>query len=396
MIPKPEILEFAKLHSLLPATVQKDYVLGWMLRGMSENDIFSNWIFKGGTCLKKCYFETFRFSEDLDFTIPKELIINTEIINQNLQECTDRIEENTGIQFPEKDRKIEEYKNLRGQTSYQVKISYNGPLSGHKNSLPRIKFDITQDEIIADTPVKNSVYHYYSDRNEASSEVLCYSINEILAEKSRALYERSGRARDVYDIVNISRNFREFIDSGLSKKIAVKKFQYKDLPEPTADLIFSSIDYHILNANWEHQLRHQISHLPGCESYYNDLKDALTWWLEPEKALPALPKIPAEGKPEERKKLFPGYSIDAGPNAVDLIRTAARSRQCVYIEYEGKERLMEPYCLRYSSAGEEVLYGREPGNNDFSSDMCNGFSVSKIRDVRFTDQTFSPKWEIEL
>lgn len=26
-------------------------------------------MFKGGTCLKKCYFETYRFSEDLDFTL---------------------------------------------------------------------------------------------------------------------------------------------------------------------------------------------------------------------------------------------------------------------------------------------------------------------------------------
>jgi predicted nucleotidyltransferase component of viral defense system len=27
------------------------------------------WVFKGGTCLKKCFVETYRFSEDLDFTV---------------------------------------------------------------------------------------------------------------------------------------------------------------------------------------------------------------------------------------------------------------------------------------------------------------------------------------
>ncbi len=32
---------------------------------------------------------------------------------------------------------------------------------------------------------------------------MCYSINEIIAEKARAIAERNGRARDVYDIVNI-------------------------------------------------------------------------------------------------------------------------------------------------------------------------------------------------
>jgi len=48
MIPKPEILEFAKLYSLLPFTVQKDYVLGWVLKAISENVLFAKWIFKGG------------------------------------------------------------------------------------------------------------------------------------------------------------------------------------------------------------------------------------------------------------------------------------------------------------------------------------------------------------
>jgi len=42
---------------------------------------------------------------------------------------------------------------------------------------------------------------------ESLPGVLCYSLNEILAEKIRALHERAGRARDVYDVVNVGRNF---------------------------------------------------------------------------------------------------------------------------------------------------------------------------------------------
>ena len=56
--------------SLAPDVVEKDYVLGWLLAGIYAHDKpGSAWAFKGGTCLKKCYFETYRFSEDLDFTI---------------------------------------------------------------------------------------------------------------------------------------------------------------------------------------------------------------------------------------------------------------------------------------------------------------------------------------
>jgi len=70
MIDRQEILEFAGEVGLDPNVVEKDYVLGWMLAGISQNPrTRDSWIFKGGTCLKKCYFETYRFSEDLDFTL---------------------------------------------------------------------------------------------------------------------------------------------------------------------------------------------------------------------------------------------------------------------------------------------------------------------------------------
>jgi predicted nucleotidyltransferase component of viral defense system len=62
MIPKQEILSIAKATGLLPATVEKDYVLSWLLNAISSHPKLSAWIFKGGTCLKKCYFDTYRFS----------------------------------------------------------------------------------------------------------------------------------------------------------------------------------------------------------------------------------------------------------------------------------------------------------------------------------------------
>ena len=73
MIDRREILEAASSFSLLPSVVEKDYVLGWILAGINAHEELSeSWVFKGGTCLKKCYFETYRFSEDLDFTLRDE------------------------------------------------------------------------------------------------------------------------------------------------------------------------------------------------------------------------------------------------------------------------------------------------------------------------------------
>jgi predicted nucleotidyltransferase component of viral defense system len=70
MIARAEVMELAARLSLRPDIVEKDYVLGWLLAGIGQHpDLRDTWVFKGGTCLKKIHFETYRFSEDLDFTL---------------------------------------------------------------------------------------------------------------------------------------------------------------------------------------------------------------------------------------------------------------------------------------------------------------------------------------
>jgi hypothetical protein len=87
MIDKREILEAASSFSLLPSIVEKDYVLGWILAGINAHDeLGESWVFKGGTCLKKCYFETYRFSEDLDFTLRNEEHLDEEFLRTAFEE----------------------------------------------------------------------------------------------------------------------------------------------------------------------------------------------------------------------------------------------------------------------------------------------------------------------
>lgn len=87
MIDRREVLSTAANLGLLPNVVEKDYVLGWLLAGIfSQPQLAEHWVFKGGTCLKKCYFETYRFSEDLDFTVTDEshivVIASTESVGR--------------------------------------------------------------------------------------------------------------------------------------------------------------------------------------------------------------------------------------------------------------------------------------------------------------------------
>jgi predicted nucleotidyltransferase component of viral defense system len=47
--------------SLDISVIEKDYILGWLLAGIAQHpELATTWVFKGGTCLRKCYYETFR------------------------------------------------------------------------------------------------------------------------------------------------------------------------------------------------------------------------------------------------------------------------------------------------------------------------------------------------
>ena len=81
MIKPGEIQQKANAVGVRDQQIEKDYMLSWILFGISKHANLSNAIvFKGGTVLKKVYFEAYRFSEDLDFTL-----LNNEWENEQIK-----------------------------------------------------------------------------------------------------------------------------------------------------------------------------------------------------------------------------------------------------------------------------------------------------------------------
>jgi predicted nucleotidyltransferase component of viral defense system len=409
LIPKARLLEFAARYGLLPTTIEKDYVLGCLLAGISQHEHLSQWVFKGGTCLKKCYFETYRFSEDLDFTIPASLSISIDSIKTAIQSLLRSVEADTGLQFPLDGVTLEQYTNPRSNDSFQARITYVGPLDLPRKSLQRVKFDLTQDELLASSPDLRPLFHPYGDLDPSVSRVRCYSVDEILAEKSRALYERQGRARDVYDIIHLTRDFRESIDPTRTAELAVRKFQFKGLPSPTVDLILQRIETSTLRADWEQQLRHQVPHLPPVDGFLDDLPGALAWWLEPAHAPVELKPIAVgAGERPVPRQHFPTPSpipdraalagqVPAGMGgALEQVRIAARNRLCAEIVYRGVTRLVEPYSLRHPSTGNTLLYAFELSRAGRSTEQVKAYNIVEVKTARITDRPFTPRFLVEL
>jgi predicted nucleotidyltransferase component of viral defense system len=164
MIRKQDILDRAAEWQLRPEVVEKDYVLGWLLAALHLHaKLSATWIFKGGTCIKKCYFETYRFSEDLDFTLLGTAAYTEDEILNDVHELLRTAAELSGVEFPADRLLIKTQKNKQGETTFQARISYRGPLAWTRPDLPRILFDITRHEPVLDEPVSRPVFHPYPD-----------------------------------------------------------------------------------------------------------------------------------------------------------------------------------------------------------------------------------------
>ena len=119
MIHKNEIRELATITNLEAHVIEKDYLLGWILAGIHQHEIGKTWVFKGGTCLKKCYFDTYRFSEDLDFTLRYSSHIDQQYLQKVFADISEWIYEEAGIDLPVDRMMFDVYPNSRGVSSCQ-------------------------------------------------------------------------------------------------------------------------------------------------------------------------------------------------------------------------------------------------------------------------------------
>jgi predicted nucleotidyltransferase component of viral defense system len=71
MIPLAEINQAAEKYRVPAETIEKDYVICWILKCLSASKLKDGFVFYGGTAIKRMYFEDHRFSEDIDLISEK-------------------------------------------------------------------------------------------------------------------------------------------------------------------------------------------------------------------------------------------------------------------------------------------------------------------------------------
>lgn len=389
MIERLELMDFVREMGLRANVVEKDYVLGWLLAGISNHHAFeSTWVFKGGTCLKKCYFETYRFSEDLDFTLTDPAQLDEEFLVRSFKDIADWIYEESGIELPAETIRFEVYSNPRGSASATGKVGYRGPLQP-RGDPPRIKFDLTVDEILVLEPVPRPVHHPYSDSPPDGIHAFSYCFEEVFAEKVRALSERM-RPRDLYDVIHLYRHDDMRPDRPLVLETLARKCEFKGIPTPTAEALRDRPERGELEAEWANMLAHQLPELPPFEQFWEELPLVFAWLHQvEEKAAPI--SIPVQEAVDVSWR--PPVMAQAWHETIplEIIRFAAANRLCVDLGYQGSHRLIEPYSLRRTKDGNLLLHGVRADTG-----APRSYRVDKIESAKATKVAFTPRYAVEL
>ncbi len=259
MIKPGEIQKIANRLGIRDTQIEKDYVIGWILKGISSKEFLrSKLLFKGGTALRKIYFSDYRLSEDLDFTY----------IGNDYD--TAEIKKHFGELFQWLTKEARITLNLQKETIYQTGnynfyVGYSGPLGG-AGANKNIKVDIANDEIVCDDSKEMIVHNEYSDLKD-QFKILSYTLREIITEKMRSLMQRT-MPRDLYDLWYLFEIENESIEYHIFNFEEKAKFKEKN-PKEFVKTVIEKEDR--FKAEWNNSLVNQIKETPDFSEVWRTL-----------------------------------------------------------------------------------------------------------------------------
>lgn len=235
-----------------------------MLYGIYHPDsiIKEHLIFKGGTAIRKIFFpNTWRFSEDLDFTLLPDT--DPMLVTSGLKQVCDILENECGIEYEENINVPNSNNAILGF------VQFTGPI-GMKN---KIKIDISRIEKMVNPPVTQTVTVSYNDLSNFS--VTGYTLNEVISEKIRSLMQRT-KVRDYYDVWKMLGQDNDF-DTLLIGNMVQQKCTLNTIDYDPAK-IFDSSRLAGLREYWASNLdRLVVDELPNPDDVFNEMKTILSF-----------------------------------------------------------------------------------------------------------------------
>jgi predicted nucleotidyltransferase component of viral defense system len=262
MIPENFVLQWqenALWQSL--SMVEHDLVISRALIDLYQNKVIRDaLVFRGGTALNKLYINPpARYSEDIDL-----VQLTSAPIGPVIDAIRDAL--NSWLGEPK-----------RIQTERSVKLIYR--YKTFEQEPTKLKIEINTTEHFQVNKLRAFIFEAISDWYKGSAEIITYDLEELMATKLKALYQRR-KGRDLFDwwyvlskhLINVSsvipifdaycRHEGEEITQALFEKNLTLKRDHKDFRLDMRPLLPPNIEWDFDNA-FNLVLTDVISHIPG-------------------------------------------------------------------------------------------------------------------------------------
>jgi predicted nucleotidyltransferase component of viral defense system len=155
----------------------------------------------------------------------------------------------------------------KGQDAFNVMVTF----PWQQTPLCRIKVEITHDEPVILSPEYKPILHGYEEQIDCT--VACYHIEEIVAEKLRALLQthqkliargwNRPRARDYYDLWCILKNYSAAVDTNRLIEMLDKKCKHREVSYQNINDFFTPELVKQANQHWQATLGVLVRKLPA-------------------------------------------------------------------------------------------------------------------------------------
>lgn len=248
------------------SVLELDYCLAWFLIGLTRSSMHEYLIFKGGTALKRCYFHDYRFSEDLDFTLARDMAF--EDILSELEEVYKQVRKESGIVFSFHAEDRDGHHN-----SYTFYLAYEGPLPA--TSRKTVKVDITMKERLVFPVEKRGVLRGYEEYEDIPEDSLIkvYSLDEICVEKFLALTDKArNEPRDLFDFWYLVAN--NHVDLAMLWPEVNAKLEFRNRTDKNLGGFYDSKEAR-LRKLWDKRLGLQMTELPHFDDVFRFVRRAV-------------------------------------------------------------------------------------------------------------------------
>lgn len=386
MIEKGEIDHKSIELGVNVASVQRDYVFGWLLCGLfqPQNPLAQHLILKGGNSFRKGYFEFARYSNDLDFSVKSALDLHS--LELGVKEACEYAKSRSGVEFLIDQNRYDLKKSHSQETKcYEVRVYFKSFYDEGDITI-RVQLDVKEFDLIILPIQSRNLIHSYSDSEACRCPIQCLKLEELLAQKLIALLQRR-HSPDLFDFVysvffqkSLSISRLEVISTFLKRSI------YEPNPEVARNLLLE-LPFAMIEGFWkEYLVLPKISSIEFSEAqerFCNGIGDffaLLTTQHGYRRAGAIISHFPA--------------------NLRNMIMEAALSHRVLRLVYEGVPREIEPYALsfkrRQDGIAREYLYGWDQSGGTSGQIGIKSYTADKANSLSITERTFEPRYEIEL